>query len=110
MNLLLIIPAIVWLLLSGLLNALGEYLSKTWGNNPSWRLVAMVAAAYALSSIVWPPAMLHKNKLSTMGTAWLLIATILTLFLGVVVFDEHLSGQQLVGVFLAVVALLFITV
>jgi len=110
MNILLAIPAIIWLLLSGVLNASGEYLSKLWGKNPSWKLAVLVALVYALSSIVWLPALLHKNQLSTMGIAWLLIAVVLTLFLGIVVFSEHLTGMQWVGVVLAIVALFLLIV
>ena len=108
MNWLLLIPAIGWLLLSGFLNGVGEYLSKQWGNAPSWKLVALVALAYAASSILWLPALLHKNQLSTMGVAWVLIALVSTLFLGLFVFHEQLTPSQWFGLGLAAVALYFL--
>lgn len=101
---LLSIPAIVWLLVSGLLNACGEFLSKHWGENPSLPLAMLVAATYALSSALWLPALLHKNQLSTTGVAWVLIALMFTMILSFFVFHEELGLQQWVGLGLALVA------
>lgn len=102
------VPGFAWLILSGLFNALGEYLSKEWGNTPSLKLALFVALAYVASSIVWLPALLHHHKLSVYGTAWILIALIFTLFLGLFVFKEHLSTAQWQGVFLAVIAVVLL--
>jgi len=47
MNILISIPAIIWLLISALFFACGEYLSKLWGNEPSIRLTLFVVITYA---------------------------------------------------------------
>src|SRR5215210_5235853 len=110
MRLLLLVPALMWLILSGLLNAASEYVSKYWGMQQRWYLVVIVALLSATSSITWLPALLHKNQISIMGTGWLLIATITTLFIGLVVFKEQVSATQMTGLGLAVVALILLVI
>lgn|ERR1051325_5419151 len=110
MRLLLLVPAIVWLVVSGFLNAASEYVSKHWGIQQRWYLVVIVALLSATSSITWLPALLHKNQISTMGTGWLLIATITTLFTGLVIFGEQVSVTQVIGMVLAVVALVLLVI
>lgn len=97
--------AIAALLASGVFQALGEYLSKLWGMTPSWGLGALAVGAYAVSSLVWLPALLYRNQLSTIGIAWDLIAVMTTLMLGFLVFHEAVGGRQIVGILLALVAL-----
>lgn len=98
-------PAVVWLLMSGAFNALGELFSKLWANHPNWFYVVIIALAYAVSGIFWLPALLQQNKLSEMGMMWILIATISTVGLGVIVFKEQLSALQWVGISLAILSL-----
>ncbi len=103
-NFFLAVPAIIWLLASGLLNACGEFLSKHWGEHPTGWLAMAVGATYALSSLIWLPALLHKNQLSTTGVAWVLIALMFTMFLSFFVFHEELGTQQWIGLALALIA------
>ena len=110
MPLLLLIPAIVWLLLSGFLNAASEYVSKNWAMHQRWWLLLLIAGLSAASSITWLPALLHKNQISVMGTGWLLIATITTLFTGLIIFGERVSITQGVGLALAVIALILLVI
>ncbi len=97
--------AIASLTLSGVFQAGGEYFSKLWGLAPSSRLAAFAVACYAISSLVWLPALLYRNQLSTVGVAWDLIAICATLALGFFVFHETLSMRQSVGLVLALIAL-----
>ncbi len=97
--------AIISLLISGFLQAAGEYFSKLWGFDPAWRMGALAVFAYALSSAAWLPALLYRNQLSTIGIAWDIIAISTTLLLGIVVFRESLTTGQWVGIGLGVVAL-----
>lgn len=103
------IPAPVWLVCSALFFALGEYFSKLWGNNPSLKGTVFVVVAYAFGSIFWLPALLHKNQLAIMGTAWLLLATVATAVLGVFVFGESLTSLQWFGLGLAGVAIIILS-
>lgn len=108
--LLLKIPAVVWLLLSAGFFAGGEYLSKQWASSPTLTSTIMVVAVYALGTLAWLPAMLHRNELAVMGTAWLLLATAATSIIGVFVFGETLTSIQWAGIALAFVALTLLAV
>ena len=99
------IPAVGWLILSALFFAGGEYLSKVWANGPTVKATVFVVIMYALGTLAWLPALLHRNELAIMGTAWLLLATVATVSIGVFVFGESLSGAHWTGIGLALVAL-----
>lgn len=100
-----IVPALGWLLTSAMAFSVGEYLSKRWGQSPNAGMALAVVATYAVGSLLWLPALLHKNELARMGTLWYLLTTPMTVLLGVVVFGEKLDAQQWVGIALALVAL-----
>lgn len=100
-----VVPALGWLLLSALFFSGGEYFSKLWGYKPGWGLTAAVVSAYAMGTLLWLPALLHKNDLARMGTLWYLLTTPMTVLLGVLVFKEKLTGQQWAGIAIAMVVL-----
>jgi drug/metabolite transporter (DMT)-like permease len=108
MNFLLYIPALAWLLISALFFACGEFLSKLWGNNPSITLTILVVIVYAFGTLSWLPVLLYKNQLAVMGTAWLLLATIATIVIGVLVFHEKISTLQGFGIVMAIIAMFLI--
>lgn len=108
MNILLFVPAIVWLIISALFFSVGEYLSKTWGIHPSLKLAILVAFVYSIGSLFWLPALLHKNQLIIMGTIWTILATLSTIAIGLIIFHEKLSALQWVGVVLSFLALILI--
>ena len=100
-----VIPALGWLLMSALFFSGGEYLSKLWGYKPGWGLTTAVVCSYAVGTLLWLPALLHKNDLARMGTLWYLLTTPTTILLGVLVFREKLTPTQWVGIGVAMVAL-----
>ncbi len=104
-NVLMLIPAAIWLVLSALFFAAGEFLSKKWGLKPGLNITLLVIIVYVLSTITWLPSFLHKNQISTMGTIWLLLATVATVTIGVFIYHESLNLQQWLGVGLALIAL-----
>lgn len=108
MNILLFVPAIVWLLISAMFFAVGEYFSKIWGINPSLKLAIFVAFVYSIGSLLWLPALLHKNQLIIMGTIWTVLATLSTILIGAIIFHEKLTFLQWGGVILSFIALLLI--
>lgn len=109
-TILILVPAIVWLLISAIFFACGEYLSKTWAANPSPFLIILIIIANILSALFWLPALLHKNQLAIMGTAWLLFAIIATIALGIFVFHEKINIIQVVGIFLALLAMVLLSI
>jgi drug/metabolite transporter (DMT)-like permease len=110
MSFLLVIPAYVWLLISACFFAGGEYLSKRWGMAPSFNFALLVTFVYSFGVLAWLPALLHKNQLVFMGTLWTVLSTLVTVAIGFFIFHEKLSALQWLGVLLAFVAMLFLTV
>ena len=100
-----VVPALGWLLMSAAFFTGGEYLSKIWGFKPSWCITAAVAGTYAIGTLFWLPALLHKNDLARMGMLWYLLTTPMTILLGVLIFKEKLTQGQWAGIALAMVAL-----
>ncbi len=107
-NIFLAIPAIVWLLISAGFYIFGEYFSKRWGMHPNLITALAVAIFSFLSALFWLPALIHRNQLAIMGTIWLLLATIATVFVGVIVFQEKITPIEWVGIIMALVALAFL--
>jgi multidrug transporter EmrE-like cation transporter len=69
----------------------------------------LVVVAYAFGTVTWLPALLHKNELAVMGTAWLLLATVATVIIGIFVFGESVNKSQLLGLGLATGALFLLS-
>lgn len=108
-RILLAVPAPIWLLLSALFFACGEYASKQWGYAPSLALTIMTVGIYALGTLAWLPALLHNNHLAIMGTAWLLLATIATVAIGILVFHEHVTTIKAVGIVFSLISLILLS-
>ena len=108
-TLLLAVPAPVWLLLSALFFACGEFASKQWSFHPSIGLTLLTVALYALGSLLWLPALLHNNSLAVMGMAWLLLGTVATVALGLLVFHEKVSMVKGVGIAFSMVSLVLLS-
>lgn len=103
------IPSVVWLVVSVLVHAVGEYYSKVWANGPAFSYALIAASAYALSGFFWLPMLLHRNNLAVMGTVWLLFATLAPLIIGVFIFGEQLSLTDAFGIALAIGAMIVLS-
>ena len=103
-NFLLSIPAMAWLLASVILFGFGEYFSKHWATQPDFWRAFWALLAYILGILTWLPVLLHKNHLSTMGTAWLALGVVATIGIGLFVFHEKITFLQWLGVVLALIA------
>lgn len=104
MNIILVIPVMAWLIISAILFAIGEFLSKKFALNPSWEYVVVTVFVYLLGSLAWLPAILQKNQLSIVGAIWAVLTLVATILIGVVIFNEHLSVVGIVGVCFAIIA------
>lgn len=105
MNGLMVIPALAWLTLSTIFFAIGEYMSKKWGMNPSWLFAIEIGLVYGFGSMLWLPALLHKNQLAVVGTFYALMSVVTTIAIGIFVFREAITVTQSIGLLLAFIAL-----
>ncbi len=105
MSLFFTIPAFVWLILSALLFACGEYLSKKFALAPSASYVLLVVTTYCLGALAWLPAILQKNQLSITGALWSVLSLLATVLIGTMIFGEKLGAVGLTGVIFAFIAI-----
>ena len=104
MNLILVIPAIIWLIASALFFAFGEFLSKKFALNPSFTYVLIIVGVYALGTLAWLPAILQKNQLSIVGAIWSVLSLLATVLIGILIFHEHLNVIGILGIVFAIIA------
>ena len=102
------LPAWVWLTVSALFYAGGEFFSEKLVLHPTWENYALLVLLDVLSITSWLPALYEKNNLAVTGTLWLMFALVATALLGIIVFDQPITGKAVLGIILAgaVVALL----
>jgi multidrug transporter EmrE-like cation transporter len=100
---------IVWLIISTLFFALGEFLSKKFSLNPKITYVIYILIIYSLGVLAWLPAILQKNQLSIVGTIWSVLSLLTTILIGVLVFKEKLEFTGVLGIILAFIAIILLS-
>jgi multidrug transporter EmrE-like cation transporter len=109
MNIILSIPYFVWLIISALFFAGGEFLSKKFALNPGIMLVVLLLISYGISEITWLPAILEKNKLSIVGAMWSVLSLLVTVLLGLLIFNEKISLVGGLGIIFAGVSVVLLS-
>lgn len=100
----------VWLVISAIFFAVGEFLSKKFALSPKLSLVILVAVVDVISTLLWLPAMLNRNMLSTTGTMWSILSLVATVLIGVLLFGEKLSVIDTIGIITAFVAIVLLSI
>ena len=110
MQWLLSIHYLIWILISSVFFALGEFLSKKFALNPSLPYVFLVVMTYAVGTLTWLPAILQKNQLSIVGTIWSVISLMSTVLIGAVIFGEKINATGIAGIFVAIIAIILLSI
>lgn len=110
MRYLLSINYIFWLILSAIFFAVGEFFSKKFALTPKASLVAWILAAYILGTLAWLPAILQKKQLSITGAIWSVMSLLATVLIGILLFNEKLSGAGIVGIITAFIAIILLSI
>ena len=97
MQALTIIPAWVWIAVSAVFFAVGEFFSKKFALSPGWGIFAAFILVDIISAAVWLPAIFQKNQLSITGVIWFIVSVMATVAIGVLAFDERLTIIQAIG-------------
>ena len=84
----------------------GEYYSKVWCLKPNWSLAILVTSLYAISGAMWLPALRQHGQLSALSAVWSSLSVIICVLLGVFLFHEQLSTRQIIGLVLALFAVI----
>jgi multidrug transporter EmrE-like cation transporter len=99
-----------WITLSAISCAAGEFFSKKFANDTADRgALAVLFAAYMLGTACWINALVLKNQLVVVGMVWVLACTLSTVFVGAVAFGEAVSLQQWIGVLLAIISVIILS-
>jgi len=75
-----------------------EVVSKMWGNRPTPVLFVSSLLITVFTNGFWLAIMAKRNQLVLMGSIWLVLSTVLTVFIGIVCFHERLTAVQWAGV------------
>jgi multidrug transporter EmrE-like cation transporter len=110
MKSLLSINYFVWLIVSALFFAMGEFLSKKFALEPKGFWVLLILASYTFGTLAWLPAILQKNQLSIVGTIWSVLSLLATILIGVLLFNEKISLTSGLGIFAALIAIVLLSV
>ena len=104
-----VVPAWVWIAVSTVFFAFGEFLSKKFALNPGWGLFGFILLVDVISVTTWLPAIFEKNHLSTTGVVWSIVSLMMTALIGVLVFGEKLNTVQTVGIFLGIISVVLLS-
>ncbi len=99
----------VWLLVSALFFAAGEFLSKKFALNPKATLVIIIVIVYSLGTITWLPAILQKNQLSIVGVLWSVMSLAATVLIGIFIFGEKVNALGVAGIVTAVISIVLLS-
>ena len=110
MKFLLSINYIVWLVVSAIFFAVGEFLSKEFALSPKIFYVVLILVIYSLGVLEWLPAILERNSLSIVGTLWSVLSLLATILIGVLIFKEKLSIAGIIGIIFAVIAIVLLSI
>ncbi|HLC76147.1 MAG TPA: hypothetical protein VJB82_03485 [Candidatus Peribacterales bacterium] len=100
------LPPLVWLVLSGVFFAGGEYVSKKYILEPHWFLLVSLLCSYIIGALLWLPALMQQRDLSLTGTLWSVISLCMTVLIGVIIFHEHITWLRSVGIGFAVASII----
>jgi multidrug transporter EmrE-like cation transporter len=98
-----------WLLISSVLFAGGEFLSKKFVMNPKVGTLLWCMLLYNLGTAPWFFALFHKNDLSTTGVIWTLTGVLTTVATGLFVFKEPATFMTITGILLAIASLVLLS-
>ena len=109
MKFLLSINYFVWLLISAVFFAAGEFLSKKFALQPKFVFIFWVLVVDSIGTLAWLPAILAKQQLSIVGALWSVLSLLLTVTLGLLIFHEKLNVIGTAGTIAAFVAVFLLS-
>ena len=98
----------MWLLLSCLMFAVGEYLSQCFANEPKISTVIYLVIIDIFAIVTWLPAIMQKNHLVVVGTIWSILSLVCTVLIGTLIFNEQLNTRIVVGLIFSFVAIILL--
>lgn len=100
---------IVWLVISSICYAIGGYFSKKYALSQDTFLLICLLIAYNIGSITWIPAICQKSDLALVGTLWAVLSSLITIIVGIVIFQESITLLNGIGIFFAIISIIFLS-
>jgi multidrug transporter EmrE-like cation transporter len=94
----------IYVVAAMLFYGLGEWSSKLYASTQRYSYAALAMLGYMINALLFLPALTRWNSLAILGTIWNIGYLIITLALGLLVFQERLEPRQVVGLLLGIVA------
>lgn len=91
----------LWIILSAIAFAFGEYFSKYYALWHAWQDLVAVFLCYNLGVVFWLPAIAKTKELAIIGSIWSVMSLAATVLIGVTLFNEKLDVLHWVGIGLA---------
>ncbi len=104
-----IIPAWIWIAISAIFFAVGEFISKKFAISPGWTLFLTFIIVDIISASAWIPAIVQKNQLSITGVVWSIVSLIATVLIGILVFNEKFTLTQSIGLAIGFVSVILLS-
>lgn len=98
----------LYLIISSIFFISGEYCSKLFAISPSVKSAIIICTLYLIGTICWLPAIYYGKNLSTVGSMWNILAAISTIFLGLVIFQEHITKLQYTGLIMTIIGIILL--
>jgi drug/metabolite transporter (DMT)-like permease len=86
----------------------GEILSKKYANTGSLKFGFWAVFSYCFVLVLWLRTLRLKNTLTVLSTIWDIFYVIAAIFVGVILFKEHLNAYNYVGLVFAMIALILL--
>lgn len=102
------IPVYTLLLLSAASVITGDFFAKYWSLHRKPIFFAVALFGYFLSGLFYIPTLLREGLVLT-SMIWSLLSILGFLFIGFIIFREHLSTLEIAGVILGTAALLILS-
>ncbi len=97
-----------FLALNFVLSTAGDTAAKVWAVNPGHKWLWITIALSAITSISFM-LVIRQSGLAIGSTIMLLLTMVATFLIGFLVFKEHISTGQWVGIALGFIAILFLS-
>jgi multidrug transporter EmrE-like cation transporter len=88
---------------------LADFLFKKWTLMNNRLFLAFGILSYLVSTVIWAFS-LREESLSKAIAMFTILSLILIVLMGVFVFNEHLSGWNILGIALGVVSIILISI
>ncbi len=99
----------IWLLISAIFFAIGEFLSKKFATEPKINTIFTILFVYSIGTLAWLPAIMQKNQLSIVGVIWSVLSLLITVLIGIIIFHEKIGIMGLIGIITAIISIIFLT-